>query len=140
MTGGRIGGARGNAVRRRRVAHRASGACLVDVADQRPVQRVQVLEDRCVLSASVTLADATVNGGFVTTGSETVFTPTDANASADVATIAAELNAGHNVTINSWAGGTTTIVVASPITKTAGVADRLTLNATGDVQINQPIV
>lgn len=88
---------------------------------------------------NVTLTNATVGGTFAAG----TFTPTADNATVDVATIVANLNAGTNVTITTGATGTQdgNITVASAIAPNnliAGTAT-LTLDAANNIVVNAAI-
>jgi filamentous hemagglutinin family protein len=87
---------------------------------------------------------ATTTGGTYAPGPPGVFTPTDNNATINVATIIAALNAGTSVTITTGGVGNGTqngdITVGSPILKTTGASATLTLNAAGSIFVNNGIL
>ncbi len=83
----------------------------------------------------VTLSSATTSNGAFAAG---VFTPTGSSAVASITTIQSSLNSGTSVTINTSGVGTDAgnITVANAISKTAGGAATLTLNATNQITFN----
>jgi filamentous hemagglutinin family protein len=80
---------------------------------------------------------ATANGTF-SGGNPNVFTPGDDDAVISIQDIEAQLNAGTNVTITTGSTGTQegNITVIDPITKTAGGAATLILEAANNITFN----
>ncbi len=93
---------------------------------------------------NVSIQNLASSGGAFSGGSPNTFTPTSDDAVADRNTKQTSLNAGTSVVITTGAGGAQNgdITVAATISKTAGGAATLTLNAdptTGVIHLNQAI-
>jgi hypothetical protein len=91
-------------------------------------------------AANVDINNGVANSGF-NMASPDVFTPPGNNSIADVGTIVAALNGGTDVVINTAGAGNQpgTLTVSQPISKTAGGAASLTLNASSDYTQNATI-
>ncbi len=88
----------------------------------------------------VTIAAATANGSF-SGANPNVWTPSANSSTINVATINSSLSAGTSVTITTTGAGVQAgnILVSSAISKTAGGAATLILNANGSITVNQTI-
>ncbi|MBF0212677.1 MAG: filamentous hemagglutinin N-terminal domain-containing protein, partial [Magnetococcales bacterium] len=73
------------------------------------------------------------NSGGTWTGDSFTGTPGSGGATVDVASINAALNAGSSVIVSTGDGD---ITLTSAISKTSGAAATLTMNATGDIYLN----
>ena len=87
---------------------------------------------------NVTITATADAGGTFAAG---IWTPTLTGSTITNATIQTALNAGTNVTINTTGALTELgdITVSAAVAKTAGAAATLTLNASNNIAINQPI-
>ena len=83
------------------------------------------------------VATATTNGNY----SSAVFTPTADNAKVSRDTIQNSLNGGTSVTITTGSSGSQAgnITISASITKSAGTAARLTLNAANNISVNNTV-
>ena len=89
-------------------------------------------------ASNVGVSAAPTSGGSFNGGNPNVFTPTAATAVANRDTIQTSLNAGTIVSIltASGAGAAGDLTVADTVTKSAGTATTLTLNAVRDLLVN----